>query len=67
MRLTNTTRETIDVPVKGEARDGHASTDHILPGETKTVNVDPENATVKGLLFAGALVPAASERRAAKE
>jgi hypothetical protein len=65
MHVTNTTRERLTVIVKGEAKDGHAPTDSIEPGETKTVDVDPENVAFKGLLFAGALVEERHARKAA--
>jgi hypothetical protein len=63
MRLTNPTREAISVLVKGEPKDGDAPTESIAPGETKNVNVDPENPTIKGMLFAGALVAEDEPRR----
>ena len=66
MRLTNNTSENISFLVKGEPKDGHAPTDSIRPGETKNVNVDPENPSIKGLLFAGALTPEDEPRRAAR-
>jgi hypothetical protein len=65
MHVTNTTRERLTVIVKGEPQNGDAPTDSIEPGETKTVNVDPENPSFKGLLFAGALVEERSARKAA--
>jgi hypothetical protein len=55
MRLLNTTREAVHVPLKGEAKDGDVPMDSIASGETKELNVDPNNMTVQGLLFAGAL------------
>jgi hypothetical protein len=65
MRLTNTTRETLPaIPVKGEAKDGQAPTESLLPGETRNLNVDPENPTVRGYLFAGALVEERESRKA---
>lgn len=65
MRLTNTTRETIDVIVKGEAKDGVPPTDSVAPGETKNVNADPENVAFRGHLFAGSLVEERESRKAA--
>jgi hypothetical protein len=64
MKLTNTTRETLGaIPIKGEAKDGNAPTDSLAPGETKTLDVDPENMIVKGLLLMGALVAETSGRK----
>jgi len=68
MRVTNTTTQRLTVILKGEAKDGHAPTDSLEPGETKDVAVDPENVSFKGLLFAGALVDAGGVKKApAKE
>lgn len=57
MRLMNPTPEAINVLVRGEPKDDHAPTACIGPGETKDVDVDENNPTIRGLLFAGALVP----------
>ena len=68
MRVTNTTTQRLTVILKGEAKDGHAPTDSLDPGETKDVTVDPENVSFKGLLFAGALVDVGGAKKApAKE
>lgn len=65
MRVTNTTRERLTVIAKGEPQNGDAPTDSIEPGETKELNVDADNVSFKGLLFAGALVEERSARKAA--
>lgn len=69
MRVTNVTSERQVVIVKGEAKDGNPPTDSVEPGETKTLDVDPENVTFKGLIFAGALVEEqrSTRKAAAKE
>jgi len=70
MLLTNTTQQKITVPVKGEAKDGHAPTETLEPNETRNISAaDAESVTLKGLLFAGALVEAKESRKvpAAKE
>lgn len=67
MRVTNVTNQRLTVMVKGEAKDGDAPTDSVEPGETKTLDVDPENPSFKGLLFAGALVEERQSRKVPKE
>lgn len=69
MRVTNNGRQRLDVPVKGAVQDGNPPMDSIEPGETKVLDVDPENGAVKGLLFSGVLVAEEESRKraAAKE
>ena len=59
MKITNNTRETLSFNLKGKARDGNPLTGSVAPGETADLDVDPEDAQVKGRIFAGAIsVPA---------
>lgn len=54
-RLTNTTRETISLIVKGDAKDGVPPTESLAPGETRDIDA-VENASYRGHLAAGALL-----------
>jgi hypothetical protein len=67
VKLTNVTDVTINVPVKGPAKDGNPAMDSVAPGETKNLSVDPANKTVKGILFAGGLVAEQETAREAAE
>jgi hypothetical protein len=56
MRLKNLSTQTVDLPVKGEARDGVPPTESLAPDETRDVPVRDENSgTLRGLLIAGIL------------
>lgn len=58
MRISNNTRETIDLIVEGKPKDGVPPTKHIAPGATEDLNV-VEDARFQGLVLAGAIsVPA---------
>jgi len=65
MRLRNDTRETVNVVLKGEAKDGTPPTDSIEPGETKTLAVDADSPWLKALIDTGALSRLDSESRKA--
>lgn len=69
MKVTNNTRETLDVLLKGEPVDGQPPTEGILPGETKSVpNIDTEHAQYKGRVAAAAIsVERPAERRSASK
>jgi hypothetical protein len=64
MRVYNPGTVAIPVPLKGEPKDGQPPYDSVLPGETKELALDPENQTVKGILFAGALVEVGAKKTA---
>lgn len=67
MRLTNTTRETIDLIVKGEAKDGVPPTESLAPGETRAIASVVDNAQFRGRVATGVLVIEAPAARAAKD
>lgn len=56
MRVTNNTSRTLDFLQKdGKPKNGVAPTEHIEAGETKDLNVDPKDPTVRGYILAGAI------------
>lgn len=68
LSVTNKLRDrAVDFVVKGEAKDGVPPTESVLPGETKTLNVDPENAYVKAAELAGVITIERPRAAKAKE
>ncbi|QRE77346.1 hypothetical protein [Methylobacterium aquaticum] len=61
-RLTNTTRENIEVPTG--VKDGMVQMEAIGPGETKTVNCAPDDPTLVAHLRSGGLTT--EDKRVAK-
>lgn len=58
-RLTNTTKETISLVVKGAAKNGVPPTESLKPGETRDLDV-VENGAYRGRIKMGSLVVAAA-------
>ena len=61
-QVTNLTRFGMDFIVG--VKDGAAITEHVKAGETRTIDIDVESATVKGRLAAGVIKIGAPARRA---
>jgi hypothetical protein len=60
MRITNNTRETQNFIIRGKPKDGVPPTGHVPPGETVDLDVDPNDPTLRGAIFAGAVTVPAS-------
>jgi hypothetical protein len=58
-RLTNTTTETINLVVKGDAKNGVPPTASLKPGETREIDV-VENGAYRGRVKMGSLVATAA-------
>lgn len=64
MQVTNTTREPLSFLKKGFAvNNGVPETVGIQPGETVDIDVDPEDAQVKGALFVRSLIEGSVEQQ----
>lgn len=61
-RLTNTTKDTISLVVKGAAKNGVPSTESLKPGETREIDV-VENGAYRGRIKMGSLVAQATANR----
>jgi hypothetical protein len=53
VKVTNNTRETVNFVTKGNPKNGVPPTDHVEPGQTKAIDVDPESRELKAAVFAG--------------
>lgn len=64
MKITNNTTQTLDFIVAGKPKDGVPPTGSVAPGETEDLDVSPDDAKLRGCIFAGAVsVPASVERK----
>jgi hypothetical protein len=62
-RLTNATKETISLIVKGAAKNGVPPTESLKPGETRDLDV-VENGAYRGRIKMGSLVAQTAANRA---
>lgn len=68
--ITNNTDTTLDFAVHPlSVKDGVVVTNHVAPGETKDISIDPDDAMFKGRVIAGAITvaPKAAEKAIAAD